>query len=318
MWAAVLVRVPLVSCALLGLSGRAHAQEKPLDLHEATLQAVLGIIRGFYVRELDLRALEADARARGVDSMVRSLDVESRIYSATDLQTRRRDTLRVPAARMLMDRIGYVAILELHENVGGELSDAIAGLKRRGLKGLVLDLRGSPGGLMSETVAVCRLFLGGGQVVFSTTGRSQSAERTWRADGKPAYAELPVTVIVDRHTAAGSEIIAGALQDHRRAIVVGSRTLGKGFIQSFFVLPDGSALKLTTAIWVTPAGRHVTRSPTDSGGIVPDVDVLLAADVETLTGVLRMKPQIDVGELMARDSTLRTAVGVLVRGRPRP
>jgi len=171
---------------------------------------------------------------------------------------------------------------------------------------------------MSETVAVCQLFFGGGQVVVRTTGRSQSAERTWRAEGKPAYPDLPLTVIVDRQTAAGSEIIAGALQDHRRALVVGSRTLGKGFIQSFFVLPDGSALKLTTAIWLTPTGRHVTRSSTDSGGIVPDVDVLLSVDSEALTGAVRMKPGIDVPELIAGDSVLRAAVRVLVTARTRP
>jgi len=307
-----------VLCALHGVSTPGQAQDKPPDLHEAALQEVLGLIASSYVREVDVRALEVDARARGVDWMVRSLDAESRLYTVSDLQTRRRDTLAPPAARMLPDRVGYVAVLELHENMGTELTDALAALKRRGMKGLVLDLRGSPGGLMSETVAVCQLFFGGGQVVFRTTGRSQSAERTWTADGKPAYPDLPLTVIVDRQTAAGSEIIAGALQDHRRALVVGSRTLGKGFIQSFFVLPGGSALKLTTAIWLTPTGRHVTRSSTDSGGIVPDVDVLLSADSEVLTGAVRMKPGIDVPELLAGDSVLRAAVRVLVTARTRP
>jgi len=312
------LRALLASCALHGVSDRGHAQGNPPDVPEASLQQVLHHIREFYVREVDVRSLEANARAWGVDSMVRSLDAESRLYTRTDLQTRRRDTLVAPAARMLPDRIGYVAILELHENAGTELNDAVAGLEQRGMKGLVLDLRGSSGGLQSEVVAVCRLFLGGGKVVFRTTGRSQSAERTWTAEGKPAYAELPLAVIVDRHTAAGSEIIAGALQDHRRAIVVGSRTLGKASIQSFFVLPDGSALKLTTATWVTPAGREVMRAPADSGGIVPDVDVPLPADAEALTGAVRMKAGIDVPELIAGDSVLRTTVRVLVRGRTRP
>ena len=171
---------------------------------------------------------------------------------------------------------------------------------------------------MSQTVAVCQLFLGGGQVVFRTTGRSQSAERTWRADLKAAYAELPLTVVVDRETAAGSAIIAGALQDHHRAIVIGSRTSSQGSIQSFFFLPDGSALKLTTATWITPSGRTVNAAPEDSGGIVPDVDVRLSADVEALVRAVRMKANIDIPELMAGDSVLRAAVGVLVKQRTRP
>lgn len=288
----------LTCCALHSVPGRGQAQGKTPNVQEATQQEVLRLIRSFYIREVDLQALEADARARGVDSMVRSLDAESRLYSVSDLQAMRRDTVAPsPAARMLSDRIGYLAIVDLRQNTGTELSDAVAGLKRRGMKGVVLDLRGSPGGILSEAVAVCRLFFGGGKVVFRTTGRSQSAERTWTAEGKPAYPDLPLAVIVDGHTAAGSEIIAGALQDHHRAIIVGSKTAGKGSIESLWILPDGSALKLTTSTWVTPAGRGVMYSQGGSGGIVPDVEL---------------------PELIARDSVLRTAVQILVTGRTRP
>jgi carboxyl-terminal processing protease len=165
----------------------------------------------------------------------------------------------VQAAMLLDDRVGYVALSPVSETSARELTEAVTGLLRQGMKSLILDLRGNPGGLLDQGVAVSELFLDPGQEVVATRGRAPNTSRVYR-DVKPQpWPQLPVVVLVNGGTASAAEIITGALQDHDRAVVVGTPTFGKGLVQSLWQLTPETALKLTTARWYTPSGRTIQR-----------------------------------------------------------
>jgi carboxyl-terminal processing protease len=160
---------------------------------------------------------------------------------------------------MLDDKVGYVMLNPVSETSAPELTEAVNGLLQKGMKSLVLDLRGNPGGLLDQGVAVSELFLDPGQEVVATHGRASNATRTYRDTKPQPWPTLPVVVLANGGTASAAEIIAGALQDHDRAVVVGTPTFGKGLVQSLWQLTPETALKLTTARWYTPSGRTIQR-----------------------------------------------------------
>ena len=165
----------------------------------------------------------------------------------------------VQVAMMLDDKVGYVFLSPVSETSASELTEAVSGLLQKGMKSLLLDLRGNPGGLLDQGVAVSELFLDPGQEVVATRGRAPNSTRTYR-DAKPQpWPNLPVVVLANGGTASAAEIITGALQDHDRAVVVGTPTFGKGLVQSLWQLTPETALKLTTARWYTPSGRTIQR-----------------------------------------------------------
>jgi carboxyl-terminal processing protease len=174
----------------------------------------------------------------------------------------------VQNATMLRAGVGYVDVSVFAESTAAELAKAVASLEAKGMTSLVLDLRGNPGGLLDEGVAVADLFLNPGQEVVRTRGRAPDANRTWVDRAPQRWPKLPVLVLVDGSSASASEIVAGALQDHDRALVVGTTSYGKGSAQTLLPLPQGGALKLTTALWYTPSGRsinHPRPDPDDEG-----------------------------------------------------
>jgi carboxyl-terminal processing protease len=165
----------------------------------------------------------------------------------------------IPVAMMLDDKVGYVMLNPVSETSTQELTDAVNGLLQKGMKSLVLDLRGNPGGLLDQGVAVSELFLDPGQEVVATRGRAPNTTRTYRDTKPQPWPNLPVVVLANGGTASAAEIITGALQDHDRAVVVGTPTFGKGLVQSLWQLTPETALKLTTARWYTPSGRTIQR-----------------------------------------------------------
>lgn len=165
----------------------------------------------------------------------------------------------VQVAMLLDDKVGYVQLSPVSETSAAELTEAVGGLVQKGMKSLILDLRGNPGGLLDQGVGVSELFLDPGQEVVSTRGRAPNITRTYR-DSKPQlWPGLPIVVLVNGGSASAAEIITGALQDHDRALVVGTPTFGKGLVQSLWQLTPETALKLTTARWYTPSGRTIQR-----------------------------------------------------------
>ncbi len=202
---------------------------------------------------------------------------------------------------LLPDGVGYLSLSIVRENCAAELEQEVDRLVKLGMKSLLLDLRADPGGLRDEAVQAADLFLDPRQDILVSRGRAPGDNHRW-SDGAPQrWRGLPVMVLVNRGTASAAEIIAGALQDHDRALVVGDTTYGKGIVQTLFPLGTDVALRITTARWYTPSGRSIQGASLDSamgaphaaadssdhrsdagrplaggGGIVPDV--VLAPD----------------------------------------
>ncbi len=164
----------------------------------------------------------------------------------------------VPLAFFIEPGIGYVKILSFGETTGEELDQAMRRLHEGRLKGLVLDLRGNQGGLLTAGVRVAERFLQRGQTIVSHRGRA-SDERVYKARRGEEGQPFPMTVLINCNSASASEIVAGALQDHDRALMVGTNTFGKGLVQSVFDLPESTGLVLTTARYYTPSGRMIQR-----------------------------------------------------------
>jgi carboxyl-terminal processing protease len=185
----------------------------------------------------------------------------------------------VRTSMIVSGRVGYIELNPFSEASGQELTAAIDSLKGAGMQSLILDLRGNPGGLLDEGIAVSELFLDPGQEVVATRGRADGATRTFTDREPQRYPQLPIVVLVNGGTASASEIVAGALQDHDRALVIGQPTFGKGLVQTLFRLSNDAALKITTAKWYTPSGRSIQRQArseqeqedlTDSAAVRPD------------------------------------------------
>jgi carboxyl-terminal processing protease len=172
-----------------------------------------------------------------------------------------RQVIRIPAvpfAIVLDNKIGYIPVQRFNETSSEEVKTAVADLQKEGIKGVILDMRGNPGGILDQSITMSNLFLKNGQEIVSVRSRANDTQ-SFGTRGNPAFPTLPVTVLTDEYTASASEIVAGALQDHDRALVVGQTSFGKGLVQTLFPLDGGYALKITTAKWFTPSGRSIQR-----------------------------------------------------------
>ena len=196
-----------------------------------------------------------------------------------------RDVIKVKSVkqRMLEAGFGYVRISQFQATTADNLVEAVDALKKEGkLRGVVLDLRNNPGGVLNGAVAVSDAFLDKGLIVY-TEGRIADSRLRFNATPDDVIFGAPLVVLVNQGSASASEIVAGALQDHKRAIIVGSRTFGKGSVQTIVPLNNGTAVKLTTARYFTPNGRSIQAE-----GIVPDIEldnVRVAAVEGTLEGI---------------------------------
>ena len=188
----------------------------------------------------------------------------------------------VPFALMLEPGIGYVPLQTVNETSSREIQAAVDSLRGEGLDGLILDLRGNPGGLLEEGIAVSDLFLEAGLPIVETRGRAARQSETYSSSSPDRYEDLPIVVLVDGTSASAAEIIAGALQDHDRAVIVGEATYGKGSVQSLFRLTGGDVLRLTTARWYTPVGRSIDRDP-DAVVDVAEHELSISGQVVTPT-----------------------------------
>jgi carboxyl-terminal processing protease len=159
---------------------------------------------------------------------------------------------------MYGNHIGYIPLQTFNENAAEEVRTAVDKLVKDGAKGLVLDMRDNGGGIVEQALETSSLFLRDGQEIVSVRSRSQQSE-TMRSMGPHIALSIPLVVLIDGGSASATEIVAGALQDHDRALVLGSSSFGKGLVQSVFQLQGGYQLKLTTGKWYTPSGRSIHR-----------------------------------------------------------
>ena len=182
-----------------------------------------------------------------------------------------RDVIRVRSVRnrVLEPGYGYVRISNFQSKTTRSLLDALESLKKKNegdLKGLVLDLRNNPGGVLTGAVGVSDVFLKDNQLIVYTEGRVEDSELKYNASTGDTLKGAPLVVLINQGSASASEIVAGAMQDHERATIIGTTSFGKGSVQTILPLNDNTALKLTTARYYTPSGRSI-----QSEGIVPDI-----------------------------------------------
>jgi carboxyl-terminal processing protease len=204
-------------------------------------------------------------------------------------------------SRMLENKIAYVQLIEFTAKTDADMTKSLNNFQTEGMQGLVLDLRNNPGGLLNVAVNVAKRFLGENKLIVYTEGRK--ADRVeYRADAAGSFEKVPLVVLVNGGSASGSEIVAGALQDHHRSLFLGTTTFGKASVQSVIPLTGGSGLRLTTAKYYTPLGRSIQHDEkTGGGGIVPDIAIDVSREVE-----IKIRRQME--EIYAKDRPPQSVV----------
>src|SRR5438067_2311558 len=208
-------------------------------------------------------------------------------------------------------RIGYIRLIQFNEPTAEELSKAIDDLQKQGMQALILDLRNNPGGLLNSAVDVCGQFLPPNTKIVSTQGRvpSQQHDYSTSAVSKPRP-NFPMVLLINEGSASGAEIVAGALKDLRRAVLVGETTFGKGSVQNVLQLPDGSAVRFTTAKYYTPS-----RQVIQGNGVTPNIRVGMMPDQERALFALRntgnIKPEEEKNIIKTKDAQLLRAIDAL-------
>ncbi len=175
----------------------------------------------------------------------------------------------IKGAKVIEDGIGFLRITQFNIPSAVQLDESLKKLKEQKIKALIIDLRGNPGGLLTSAIELCSRFLETGELVVSTEGRLPSQKQEYRSLRCDKYLDIKLGILVDGNSASASEIFAACLQDHKRAIVVGEKTFGKGSVQTIFALPEnGGAIRLTTAKYYTPSRRVIHEN-----GVEPDIKV---------------------------------------------
>ena len=217
----------------------------------------------------------------------------------------------IKTAKMLDKETGYIKLIEFQERTPRELEEKLLKLKKRSMKALILDLRNNPGGLLDTAYGVADKFLAKGKVIVSLEGRVPAQNKVYKSRGGRHFLDFPMVVLVNEGSASASEIVAGAIQDNQRGIILGSKTFGKASVQTVIPLKDGSAARLTTAVYYTPSGRSIRDK-----GIIPDVEVSLKEEKELPEGEdifkkLEEKHKVKDKEEVIYDNQLQAAVDVL-------
>ena len=197
-----------------------------------------------------------------------------------------RAVIRIPAvpyAIMLDGGIGYVPLQSFNETATDEVESAVQRLVKEGAKGLILDVRENPGGILEQSLSISNLFLQPGQEILSVRGRTQQDQQTYIARRRPIAGDVPLVVLTNGYSASAAEIVAGALQDHDRALIVGTTSFGKGLVQTLYPLDGGYAIKMTTAKWYTPSGRSIQKErKVVDGRFVNDDDAPDSLETDTV------------------------------------
>ncbi len=257
-----------------------------------------GILAGDRIVKVEGKSVEKQSlsevvkQLRGEPGSSVTITIERPSTGATKNYTLKRAVIQVTMVKDIngqkefpvdANQVGYVHITQFGDKTGEELEVALSRFKRQGLKGLILDLRWNPGGLLEEAVAVSQKFLPRGQLVVSTEGR-RSVDKFYAKGSGDELKNIPMVVLVNLGTASAAEIVSGCLQDLHRAVVLGEKTFGKGSVQMVFPLEDGSALKLTVAKYYTPSHKVIHQH-----GITPDI-LVPVTDSEEAAVLLQRSP----------------------------
>jgi len=239
-----------------------------VSLFEGSPAYKKGVRRGDVIAKIDgedakgWTSEQAAKRLRGPKGTTVKVSLRRRGYDQLiDLDVPR-DEINIPSiatAAMIDATTGYVRLQDFAEQTGSDLSAALKTLTAKGMRRLLLDLRGNPGGPLDQAIRVSNEFLQQGQMIVYTRGRVPNSDQDYRATERGGYPDLPLVVLANRNSASASEIVSGALQDHDRAVIVGETTFGKALVQSVYRISEGAALALTTARYYTPSGRLIQR-----------------------------------------------------------
>ncbi len=283
-----------------------------------------GILRGDEIVGVDGESLEQGTALSEVVSRLRGTPeskVSVRVFRPAAQKTLELDLARevikvesVRNVRLMPGGVGYLQLTEFSRPSGEEFGKALEKLKTSGMTSLVLDLRNNPGGLLSAAVEVAEKFFNKDELVVYTQGRRPEDRDERRASGKTTPVKIPVAVLINAGSASAAEIVAGALKDTSRAVIVGERSFGKGSVQSIIPLGNGQGLRLTTAKYFTPAGVSIHEV-----GVSPQVEVVMTPEQDERLSRQRARPDItDPVEFRERfgfapvvDSQLQAAVDVL-------
>jgi len=254
---------------------------------EGTPAFEAGVLPGDQILEIDGTSTEQLDITAAVDLLRGEVDSGTTLKLLSQGEERSRDVtivrriIKLPTvrdARILTNGVAYARLTQFSDPTVSDLAEALDSLKEQGMEGLILDLRGNPGGLLDAAVDLCKLFLGDGELIVYTKGRDPADATTHSAGQDADWPELPLVVLVNDQSASASEIVAGALQDHVRARLVGEKTYGKGSVQRIIPVGavgdvDGPALRLTVAKYYTDSGRVIHGE-----GIAPDIKVEMTLD----------------------------------------
>ncbi|MFT7141628.1 MAG: carboxyl-terminal processing protease, partial [Sulfitobacter sp.] len=246
---------------------------------------------------------DAIANMRGAPGSEISMTIVREGESAPKELTLVREAIKVASVRsnLLEDDVGYIRIAQFQSGTGPEVEKAVDEMQENGkLEGLILDLRNNPGGVLQSAVAVSDIFISEGLIVY-TSGRLANSDLRFSATTPDATDGVPMVVLVNEGSASASEIVAGALQDHNRAVVMGVSTFGKGSVQTVLPLNNEKAIKLTTALYFTPNGRSIQAE-----GIVPDIWVDRSTVTKIKSNPFRVKERdlakhLENGNVAAKD-----------------
>lgn len=247
---------------------------KVISPMDDTPAAKAGIESGDLIIQLNDKPVKGMNLTEAIDSMRGDAGSEVKLTIVREGEpapkelTLTREIIKVASVRqrLLEDGYGYVRIAQFQSKTGSEVEEAVEKLQEGGtLNGLIIDLRNNPGGVLQAAVEVSDVFVADGLIVY-TSGRLSTADLKYYATTPDATNGVPIVVLVNEGTASASEIVAGALQDHDRAVIMGTNTFGKGSVQTILPLNNEKAIKLTTALYFTPSGRSIQAE-----GIVPDI-----------------------------------------------
>lgn len=250
----------------------------------------LGIQAGDRITEIEgastqgITIEEAVKKLRGKKGTVVNISIEREGIKEPMEYAVERDVISlraVPYYGVAEEGIGYVRLNRFSNLAADEVREAISDLLRENIRSLILDLRGNPGGLLAQAVDVASVFLEPDRLVVKTKGKARSQNQEFHSSGKPLFSELPLIVLVDQGSASGAEIVAGAVQDWDRGLVIGDTTFGKGLVQNVIQLKDGAGLKLTTAKYLMPSGRSIQKAEDLNGALASQEDNSEAEETET-------------------------------------
>jgi carboxyl-terminal processing protease len=255
----------------------------------ATPAYKLGILPGDKIIKIEeestrgITLMEAVKKLRGKPGTKVTITISRETAKEPIDYTIKREVIKIQtlSAEMLEGNIGYVRLYEFNNNSVQDLKKNLTRLSSKEMKSLIFDLRNNPGGLLNVAVDVVRFFIGENKLIVYTKGRAPNSSREYFALKDAPYSDVPMVVLINHGSASGSEIVAGALQDHKRAFIVGSQTFGKASVQTVVPLSDGCGIRLTTAKYYTPAGRCIHRDEkTKKGGIDPDSKIEISPEIE--------------------------------------